>query len=335
MERFFGKWAKWLPLCIVLLLALLLPLMTRDPWFLSLIITALVWAVATMGFAAIARTGSFSLGQAAFMAIGAYTACLLQKSIGLSFWPALLIAGICAALFAAVVGIIVLRISGFYFAIITLAFGEVVSVVATNWRSFTGGLGGIIPSTPSPIHIGSFTIDFVASKVPYYYLILVIAIIAALVFWRLESSRFGRISHALATNELLSQHMGIYPMKYRVIIFTIAGFFSGVVGAYYVFFTLFMNPTIFDVWKSVDFVIMGAIGGISSAVAGPIIGALIVSAGGTYLSSVLLGLQTLVYGSIVVAILLFLPGGVVQLRESFVKLLARRSLKAASSRVER
>jgi branched-chain amino acid transport system permease protein len=331
MERFFGKWNRWVLVGIVLVVAVLLPLMTSDPWFLSLVITALVWAVATMGFAAIARTGSFSLGQAAFMAIGAYTACLLQKNIGLSFWPGLLIAGLCAALFAAVVGVIVLRISGFYFAIITLAFNEVVRLIVTNWRGLTEGLRGIIPSAPSPIHIGSLTIDFVASKVPYYYLILIIAIVVALVFWRLESSRFGRVSRAIATNELLSQHIGIHPMKYRVIIFTIAGFFSGVVGAYYVFFTLFLNPTIFNVWKSVDFVIMGAIGGVSSAVAGPIIGALIVSAGGTYLSSVFLGLQTLVYGSIVIAILLFLPGGVVQLRKYFAKLFERWSLNAARS----
>jgi len=320
MESLFGKGNKRAPLFVVLLVVILLPLMSDDPFYLSLIIGALVWSVVAMGFSAVMRTGSFSMGQAAFMAIGGYTACLLQKNLGISFWYGLLIAGVIAALSAAVIGIIVLRLSGMYFSIITLAFGEAVRVIAENWLNVTGGMNGIIPDPPSPIHIGSLTIDFVSSQVPYYYLILIIVIIAALVFWRLDGSRFGRVSRSIATNELLAQHTGMHPMKYRVVIFTIAGFFTGVAGAYSAFYHVFLHPANFGMNQSIAVAIMAVIGGSGSPVAGPVIGALIVSAVGDYLTTLLAGLKPLVYGIMVVVILFLLPNGMVQLRDSFVKL---------------
>lgn len=323
MKTVSGKWAKWIPLSAVLLVALGFPLMTQDPFYLSLIILPLVWSVAVMGFAAVARAGSFSLGQAAFMAIGAYAACLAEKHLGVSFWSGLAIGGIVAALFAVAIGIIVLRIGGIYFSIITLAFGEAVRVVALNWRELTLGPMGIIACNPTPIQIGSFTMDFVSTKLPYYYLIMIILIVAALVFWRLDRSRFGRVSQAMTTSELLSQHVGIHLMKYRVIVFAVAGFFTGVAGSYYVHYTRYLHPAIFGIWESITIAIMGAVGGMASPVAGPIIGSMVVKATGHYLTSLLEGLTPLVYGATVVLILFFLPNGLVQLGDYFRKLVPR------------
>lgn len=305
---------KVIPPAVGLVLALCFPLVTADPFILSLLIEAGVWAIAVMGFVAILRTGEFSLGQAAFMAIGGYASALVTINLGIPFWFGLVFAGIMAALVALALGVVVLRLGGIYFAIVTLVFGEIVRIVALNWQGLTRGATGLTPSAPGTIHIGSITIDFIASKVPFYYLIVLLVLVAAVVFWRTDRSRLGRIFRSIASNETLAEHMGIHLMKYKVIIFVIAGFFTGIAGAFFCHFTLFMGPTTFDVWDSIMILIMGIVGGTSSVVLGPIIGALVLSAGGAYLTSALMvGMKPLVYGIIVIVVVVLLPGGLVDL----------------------
>ena len=217
------------------------------------------------------------------------------------------------SIIALLLGVIVLRLGGVYFAIVTLAFGEVIRVIAMNLTAVTKGTYGLIPP-PFILSIGDYTINFALSKVPYYYLSLLFVIVSGLVFWRIDRSRLGRIFRSLSSNSRLSEHLGMHLMKYRVIAFTVAGFFTGMAGALFSHYLFFIGPTLFALWESIMILIMCAVGGVGSAVAGPIIGALLLSASGDFLASLLKGAKPLVFGSFVVVIVFFLPGGVVDIR---------------------
>ncbi len=266
-----------------------------------------------MGWNAIVRTGQFSMGQAAFMSIGAYTAALLSIHVHLDMWLSLIIGGTISASVAMLLGVIVLRLGGIYFAIVTLAFAELIRVIAMNATSITMGTYGLIPPQPV-LHIGDYTVYFAASKTAYYYTALIFVAVSGLVFWRMDTSRLGRISRSIASNPRLSEHAGMHLMKYRVIAFTVAGFFTGMAGALYSQYLFFVGPTLFGLWESIMILIMCTVGGIASPVAGPIIGALLLSAGGDYLAGLLKGAKQLVFGALVVLIVFLLPNGLVDIR---------------------
>ncbi len=145
---------------LLVLMILLVPVITTNEATLSMLILSGIWAVAVMGFTLVLRTGQFSLGQAAFMAIGGYTSAILTAQMGWSFWPAFLLAGLVSGFVALLVGMVVLRVGGIYFSIITLALCEVIRIIAQQWESVTRGTRGLITSPPNPISLGFFEINF-------------------------------------------------------------------------------------------------------------------------------------------------------------------------------
>jgi branched-chain amino acid transport system permease protein len=306
----FNRLRLLLPYAIALAVAFCFPLVIRTPYIFSLVIPGLLWSVSCMGWNTIARTGQFSLGQAVFMTIGAYTSALLTINLHLSVWIGLLFGGMASAIVAFLLGVIVLRLGGIYFAIVTLAFGEVIRVLAMNLTNITMGTYGLILPPPS-LSIGDFSLNFSVHKVAYYYLTLIIVIISGLVFWRIDLSRMGRIFRSISSDSVLSEHLGMNLMKYRTLAFTIAGFFTGLAGALFSHYIYFIGPTLFELWDSVMILIMCYVGGISSPVLGPIIGALILSITGNYLSSLIMGAKPIVFGVIVVMIVFLQPDGIV------------------------
>ena len=144
---------------LVVLLIMLVPVITTNESTLSILILSGIWSVAAMGFTLVLGTGQFSLGQAAFMAIGGYTSAILTAQLGWSFWPAFL-GGLVWGLAALLIGMVVLRVGGIYFSIITLALCEVVRIIAQQWESVTRGARGLITSPPNPIPLGFFEINF-------------------------------------------------------------------------------------------------------------------------------------------------------------------------------
>jgi len=312
----FHRLRSWVPLIIVLVFAFCFPLITSEPYIFCLIIPGLIWAVACMGWTLVMRVGQLSLGQAGFMAIGAYASAMLTINLHVPVWLGLLFGGVISAIVAMLMGMVVLRLGGLYFAIVTLAFGEIVRVITMNLTSVTNGIYGLIPPLPSLV-IGSYAVDFAQSKVPYYYLALLLMIGAALVFWRVDNSRLGRIFRSISSDSRLSEHIGMPLMKYRVIAFTTAGFFTGIAGALYSSYLRFIGPTLLGLWQSITILIMSAVGGAGSAVAGPIIGAMLLSPLGDYLTSWAPGARALIFGSIVVIVTFLLPDGLVSLKRYF------------------
>lgn len=295
---------------IPITLIVILPAFTTNMITLSIIISSGIWAIAAMGFTLILRTGQFSLGQAAFMAIGGYTSAILTIKLGLPFWPSFFLAGVVSGIIALVIGAVVLRVGGIYFSIITLALGEVVRIIAQQWEPVTKGSRGLVTSPPDPIILGSFEINFAASVVPYYYFLVLLVVLSGLVFWQIGRSRLGGIFFSMAANQILAEHQGIYLMKYRVIAFTVAGVFTGFAGAYYAHFLSTISPIMLGLWQSIQIMIMGIVGGISSLVGGPLIGSLVLYTLGIYLSRLpVFGIQQLLFGAAVLLVLLFLPKG--------------------------
>ena len=288
----------------------ILPVFTTNVVTLSIFISSGIWAIAVMGFALILRTGQFSMGQAAFMALGGYASAILTVKLAMPFWPSFLLAGIVSGIIALLIGMVVLRVGGIYFSIITLALGEIVRILALQMEDITRGARGIIPPAPPPIVLGGFEISFAASIVPYYYFMVFLVAITALVFWQIGRSRLGGTFSSMAANPILAEHQGIHLMKYRVIAFTVAGVFTGLAGAYYAHFLSIITPLMFGLWQSIQIMMMSIVGGISSIVGGPLVGAVVLYALGIYLSRLqIYGIQPLLFGGAVVLVLLFLPKG--------------------------
>jgi branched-chain amino acid transport system permease protein len=284
-----------------------------------------IYALHTMGWVLIVRVGQVSLGQSGFYAIGAYVSAILVRNLGFSFWIALPLSGITAGIFALIVGSVVLRIKGLYFAIITFAFAEIVRLTIVAWPSVLGGLNGItgIPKPNNFAFIQLINVDFVASRVPFYYLILIIVLIASFIIWRIDTSRLGRIIRCIAKNENLSESLGIYLMKYRVLVFTVACFFSGISGSFYAHYYCVLHPDSFTVWESILIQIQGTLGGTTSPVVGPILGAMVL----TILSEFLRAtkhLEPVLYGGILIMVLFVLPKGLVDLVPRVLRLIDRR-----------
>jgi branched-chain amino acid transport system permease protein len=291
-------------------LIVLIPVFTTNVATLSMLILSGIWAIAVMGFTLVLRTGQFSLGQAAFMAIGGYTSAIFTVKLGWPFWPSFFLAGVVSGIVALLVGMVVLRVGGIYFSIITLALSEIVRIIAQQWESVTRGTRGLITSMPDPISLGGFEINFFASTVPYFYLTLCLVALTALIFWRIGESRLGRSFAGIALNPVLAEHQGMYLMKYRVIAFTVAGVFTGLAGSLYAHSLTVITPYMLGLWQSIQIMIMSIVGGISSLAGGPIIGAILLYTFGTYLIRLeIYGIQQLLFGAVVVLVLLFLPKG--------------------------
>jgi branched-chain amino acid transport system permease protein len=306
---------------LFIILILLIPVFTRNVVTLSTLIMTGLWAVAAMGFTLVLRTGQFSLGQSAFMALGGYASAILTAQMGLPFWPSFLVSGLVSGLIALLVGMVVLRVGGIYFSIITLALGEIVRIIALQWEPLTRGSRGIIASAPPPIILGGHElVNFNASLAPYFYFMICLVAVTGLVFWRIGESRLGRTFAGTALNPVLAEHQGIYLMKYRVIAFTVAGVFTGYAGALYTHFLQVITPMVFGLWQSIQIMIMSIVGGIGSLVGGPIVGSILLYNLGEYLSRLdTPGLQSFLFGSVVVIVVMFLPqgAGLVNLWERF------------------
>jgi len=308
-----NRGSKSLIVSIFIIIGFLFPVMKNDPYILSLLLIIYVFIVAAVGFRLIYTTGRLTIGQAAFMGVGAYTSALLSLNFGISPWLGLLIGGITAGILALGIGYIVLRVGGVYFVIITLCLAEILKLFWLWWRPITYGNSGLI-DVPG-FSIASF--QFGINKVPYYYLSLVIMLVAAFVMYRMEHSRIGIAFHALGQNDVLAEHLGINRTRYRVLAFTTASFFCGVMGSFYAHYIHFIHPDQFGVMPSIMIQIYGIVGGIS-AFFGPIVGPFII-VGLTEFLKVAKEFQPLIYGPLLVIIMLFLPKGLISLPQIFLR----------------
>lgn len=283
------------------------PFITQDPYILNILITTGIWTIAAWGVRLIMSTGQLTLGHAAYMAIGAYASALLVMKGGLSFWIAFPLAGLISALIALLIGYPTLRIKGVYFSIITFAFAEIIRLIIIHWPSLLGGYGGLtnIPA-PQPFLNIRFT-----SRLPYYYLLLALALITYAVMVRIDQSRLGKIFSAIHESDSLAESIGINIMKYKIIAFCIGCFFAGLSGSFYAHYFNFTSPEFFTIWQSIYCLIFVIVGG-AGHVFGPLLGSFFL----TLIPEILRvtrEYEPVIYALILILIMFLLPGGLISL----------------------
>lgn len=317
---------------LLVLYMLIVPLYVQnDNYSLSVLINATMLSVASLGVWVTFSIGRINISQGAFCMIGGYVTAILMKDFNMSFWLAIVFSGIFSAIVGVLLGIPLLRLKGVYFAMITLSLTEAIRLVMLNGGNITKGATGIIEiPRPQAIEIGGITLlpDFGGSLVFLYYISAVILIISALCTWRLSFSRIGAIFRSLRQNEELATSLGINVANYRVMAFSFCCFLGGIAGSVFAVFQQNIFPSSYTVNDSVFYMLYCFLGGLDF-VFGPIIGAFILTLGFEYLQA-LQEYQTVIYGVLMIALMLFLPNGVLTLPEMFggTKKAQRQNAKA-------
>jgi branched-chain amino acid transport system permease protein len=280
------------------------------PWvapryFVFLASLVLVNAVVAIGLNLLSGfTNQLSFGHAGFLAIGAYTAALITlHAPAIPVIVTLALAGLVTAVVGLAFGVPCLRLSGLYLAMATLAFGFVIVEAILNLDALTRGADGL--SVPVA-RLGSWPL---VSDTARYYLALAVTVVLVVAAANLTHSRVGRAFLAIRESEIAAQASGVPVARYKTLAFGLSAFYTGVAGGLFAFLVGFLSPDAFDVFLSVDFVVMIILGGLGS-VPGSIAGAVVV----TVLNDALAAFQNyrpLIFGAILIACMLFMPGGII------------------------
>ena len=243
-------------------------------------------------------TGYASFGNVAFFGIGAYTTGVLMTKLGLPLAVALGAAGIVPMVFAAVIGLPILRLKGHYFAIATLGVAETMREVVYNVEITGAGTGLVMPITRTPSL--------------FFYLMLGILVAVTLVNVWLAHSRFGYGLVAIREDEDAAAAMGIDTARYKTIAFALSGAFAGLTGGVFAYWITFIDPdAVFRVIVTIQMIIMAVFGG-AGTVVGPLLGALVLASVSEVLSTQLVALAELFNGLIVILVVLFMPKGLLE-----------------------
>ena len=282
----------------------ILPLFLNN-YYIDVLTLAGLYAVLALGLnISVGLAGLLDLGYIAFYAIGAYTYALLSTKFGISFWFALPIGGLFASAIGFMLGIITLRLRGDYLAIVTLGFIQIVHLVLNNWNTLTGGPNGILGiARPS---LASFKFS---QPIHFYYLILSIAVLTAVVISRLNNSRIGRAWIAMREDEIAAEAMGIDTTRMKCLAFSLGAFWAGIAGVFFAGKFAFVSPESFTFFESVFVLAMVVLGGMGS-IQGAIVGATIL----IVLPEVLRGFASyrmLIFGAALVAMMVFRPQGLI------------------------
>jgi len=294
----------------ILSLLILLGVLFSVPSFLSqyslhMIILVMVFVVISTSWNILVWTHQISLGHAAFFGIGAYTAAVVYNTWQLPIYFDMVLGGVFASMGAILVGIICLRMAPWALAIATLAFAEAIKILVIMLPGLTEGAEGV---AIAPLYGGGQT-----AKVYAYYLALGIALVTVLSAYLLKRSKLYFAFTAIHDDQEAASMLGINPTKYKVMAFTISAFFVGIVGGFYAHYISYIDPhAAFNIQISVEAQIMPLMGGLYT-VAGPVLGAFILTLLGEYLRITVKTGYLIVYGFILVFLILYLPKGLMGL----------------------
>ena len=264
----------------VIAFVLLLPwLPFTGAYLLHVCILILTYIMATSSLRTIFVSGQASIGHAAFMGIGAYTSAILSMRLGWTPWVTILLGAVAAMVVAALSGYLFNRLRAIYFSMVTAFFGVAFEALLRSWLSLTGGKGGMVglPGMGVIDLPGLGEINFAASKIPYYYLLLFLTLFTLVVLYRIERSRTGMNWMAIAQSPLVASSIGINETKFRVLAFAVGCFFAGLAGSVYPHYSTVLSPSSFSLMPSINLVIFLLFGG-ARYFAGPIIGVIVLMA---------------------------------------------------------
>ena len=305
---------RWIAFAIVVVVACLLPL-ALDPrgyWIRVLTFTLLFAAMAQAWNIIGGLANQTSLGHAAFFGIGAYTSTILLLKLGLSPWIGMVAGGVFGGVAAFIIAIPTMRLQGHYFALATLAFGEVMRVIANVWVSLTGGPGGTsIPFSPPSFANYSFKL-----LLPHAYIAIAALVITTLIFEWIQRGAMGYRLRAIKENPAAAEVIGVDTTRVKLQAAVISGALMAMLGTLYVQVAVFFDPdTVFSAAGiSIRVALIAILGGIGTAI-GPILGAFFIipleELMNEWFSSSAAGLSQLIFGLILIVVILWRPHGFV------------------------
>src|SRR6478736_5923329 len=322
----------WKILMVVAALAAVLIIVPNTGSFIILLVTrALAFSILVMSLdILLGYTGLASLGQAAYLGIGAYTTAILATKyhigLGWDFWLVVLLGILFGAALAAIFGLLAIRASGVYFLMITLALGQCVWGLAYRWNSLTGGDNGInVRERPK---FGGIDL---ANEQTFFFLVFAVFCAALLLMYTLVRSPFGRSLAGIRERELRMQILGYNTWLHKYIAFIIAGAFGGLAGVLWAHTAGIVSPVNVELPTSVDALLMAVLGGAGTLVGG-VIGAFIVIGMREYLSTVVPWWQYAL-GAVYVLTILYLPSGLMGIPERIRQRRARSDKPAQTKKL--
>jgi len=259
------------PYLIITVLLLVLPTFLSS-YYLSMLTKVLIFAIiATSLDLIMGYTGLFSMGHAAFLGIAGYTVGILSVRMGIGlFWILVPAAIFLSMVAAAIIGYISLRVSGVYFLLVTLAFGQLLSIVATKWFKVTGGSDGLVGILRPNLGIPGLTL----TTDRFYYLVFIAFAICFVLLYRIVHSSFGRALVGIRENEMRMRSLGYNTWALKYVAMIIAGAFAGVAGIFYAYFYGAMVPGTLAIEMSTAVALMVIMGG-SGTLFGPFVGSVV------------------------------------------------------------
>ena len=326
-----GKYVRYALVGILVLGLAVLPQFITNPYLLSVLTFIAIYAIAAMGLCLLmGYAGQISLGQAAFIGIGAYTSGVLTATYKWAPWIAMVAAAALTGVFAVLTGAVLLRFYGHVLAVATLSLTIIVYILLVQLEPITGGLSPGLPGIPrlSILEL-KLTKDF-----HYFYLAWAAVLLILLLSSNIVHSRVGRalrsFHHFYGGSEEAAESVGVNPTRYKVQVFALSAVYASVAGSIYAHYITYLNPSPFSLFISLQLLVMVILGGLRS-LWGAILGAATVVALGEVLRAVVPMVmpkafgeyQIIAYGLIMIVILLLVPEGMVQAPRSIWAALRR------------
>lgn len=296
---------------VVLVVLFLLPLVVSSPFAQHVLILTFMTGMCGVAWNVIGGyAGMFSFGQVAFFGIGAYASSFLLLTFNVSPWIGLLVGGVISSMLAAAIGYPCSNLRGHYFAIATIAFGEIIRIIFNNWKLVGAAEGLTIPMLKESL--GNFM--FHSSKLPYYYIILIFLLLAVAVCYWVATSKMGYYFRAIKESHEIAQVLGVSVVRYRLYAIMISAFLTSMAGTFYAQYILYIDPeSVMIMPISVQIVLVAMLGG-AGTVLGPVVGAAILIPLSEYSRAWLgykgTGVDMIVYGTLITVISMYQPKGV-------------------------
>jgi branched-chain amino acid transport system permease protein len=270
--------------------------------------------------------GQLSLGHAAFFAVGSYTSSLLFVELGLSPWLGMLLGGILGTGTALFIGYLSFRygLKGPYFALVTIAFAELLRVLVLNVEFTKGPMGILIPLKKA----GILTFQF-EDKIPFYYIILCLMLLITGIARAIQCNKIGYYFVSIRENEDAAESVGVDTMRYKLLALGVSAFFTSLGGSFYAQYVSYIDPGDTFGWHiSVEMILRNLVGGLGT-IPGPLLGSLILSTLSeitrAFLGDLVAGIHMVIYATLLILVVLFFPKGTyVWIRDRFTGLKSRR-----------
>jgi ABC-type branched-subunit amino acid transport system ATPase component/ABC-type branched-subunit amino acid transport system permease subunit len=307
--------SPWTAVAAVAVLALALyPVLSDDLYYQNMFILSMVFAIGAVGLNIITGyAGYISLGQGAFIGLGAYLVGICVRDIGGSPWVWIPVAGVLAGALAALLGVVAMRARGHSFVILTIAFLFLAQLLATNWDSLTNGTGGI--TTPLP----TWSVDY--QNWPFYYSLMGLLALSLLLSWWIRRNKFGMGLIAIREDEDKAATVGVSTPTYKILAFVASAVFVGMAGGVYGYYIGFIDPLgMFNILLSVQIILSLLLGG-RATLWGPVLGAFMIEWLNETSNNEFSGgnARLLIFGGLLVLVVMFLPRGVIPTVDGWIE----------------